>query len=268
MYRTVCLLGGVLLTLSSASTVLAEQPAVETVLHRWAAASAAIPSPGKSAGQRTLFAHRRQHSGHEVALVLKFRGPINAADLLRRYRFKETNRNGNRIRLTATPKDGIERLFFKQFEISLDTKTYLPTVVSFTDRKGNRKGKPITLFSERQRERLASSNEPVEAPVPRSVKLGAAEDLFENSIVQTVFIGFPEEARMPSLIDMHWKQAKKTMEKLGYTVKIRRGRAARQPEQVYFVYGQVPKPDELLTPSTTVILTLFDKVEKSYNPEN
>jgi hypothetical protein len=267
MDRTACLLAGALLTLSATATVSAEPPVAEPVLRRWAAASAAIPPPGKSAGQRALFAHRRQHSGHEIALILKFRGPVDVADLLQRYQFARCNRNGDRIRLRATPKDGVERLFFEQFELTLDAKTYLPTAISFTDRHGNRKGELITLFTDRQRERFARTNEPVEAPVPRPVKLASADDPAENSIVQAAFVRF-SKARMPSLIDLHWKQAKKTLEKLGYAVKFRRGRAAQLPEQVFYVYDQVPKPDELLTPKTTVILTLFDNVEESSTPKN
>lgn len=249
-------------------TVLSQTPpSAERALRLWADASAEIPAPGKSARQRALYRHRSDHSGHEIALILEFLGPVDADDLLQRYRFTGIEQAGGGIRLTAVPRDSVERLFYRQWEIVLDARTHLPVSLTFSGRNDRSPGEPVALFSDRQRALIAAANVTKETHVTDNVQLASAESPAENRVVQaaaSTTSAWPQDvqrraARMPALYGMHWKSTAAALRDLGYTVRFRRGKPAERPEQVYCIAEQSPAPGALLSEETTVVLTLFDK---------
>jgi hypothetical protein len=111
--RIACLFIVASLALSAKPAISAPPPRLSpaSILREWATASQAIVPTGKSAGIRTQHAQRSRHNGHQIALIVEFRGPVDADKLLARYRFIEAKRTGNTIRLTAVPRDVVERLF-------------------------------------------------------------------------------------------------------------------------------------------------------------
>lgn len=273
------LLAGVGLAISTSTAHAQTSTAAERVLRLWAAAAETVSSPGKSARQRILYRHRAVHSGHEINLVLEFLGPIDADELLGRYRFTGVERIGDRLRLTATPRDGVERLFLPQWEVMLDAETYLPVSLAFSGRDERPQSGPIALFTDQQRESIAAANPLLEAPRPGRIRLAAAESRSGNGVAhasanfvanqqagRNAVIGGPaaigrSPARMPVLYGRDWKSTATALRDLGYTVRLRRGKSAERPEQIYHVADQSPRPGEPLSRGATVILTLFDKRE-------
>lgn len=84
-----------------------------------------------------------ERSGQEVALACELQGPIDAADLLKRYDWTVTD-DLDAVELTAVPKDPLERLFYSRFTVTLDSATWRPISIRFPARDG-RIGETVAL---------------------------------------------------------------------------------------------------------------------------
>ena len=50
-----------------------------------------------------------------------------------------------RIVLTAEPRETVEQLFYRGFELQLDSDTHQPVMIRFMDRNGKQADEPIRL---------------------------------------------------------------------------------------------------------------------------
>lgn len=64
---------------------------------------------------------------------------------------------------------------------------------------------------------------------------------------------------VPVVTGMHFRSAEKILKDAGYNVKFRRGVAARQNQEVFVTYDQIPKAGVELTRGQSVTLVLFTK---------
>ncbi|MBT6495221.1 MAG: outer membrane lipoprotein carrier protein LolA [Planctomycetaceae bacterium] len=200
IFRIACLLIGAALALSAQRTSAAPPPRLspEHVLREWASISKAILPAGKSAGKRTQHAQRGRHNGHQIALIVEFRGPIDADNLLARYRFTEAKRKGNTIHLTCIPRDGIERLFVPRFEVAFTDDSFLPTSLQFADRNSGKMGKPVAMLIKVSEAVIAELNAPVRAPLPPDIQLVKGEQVNSPEAVKTAAADIPAGTSKPS----------------------------------------------------------------------
>ena len=177
VFPVACLLIGGAIVLATAPSIAAPPPRLspEHILREWAAISEAVVPTSKSAEKRTCHAQRGRLNGHQIALIVELRGPIDADDLLARYRFTEAKRKGNTVRLTVIPRDGVERLFVPRFEVEFIDDSYLPTSLRFADRNGGKMGEPVAVLVKISAAVIAEMNEPVRAPLPPEIRLVKGE---------------------------------------------------------------------------------------------
>lgn len=135
-------------------TAVRDAGRIEGVLDRWARASKSL-SPLSEAEKRTISdTYKHVHSGHELAVALEFRGPVRAADLVAKYRWTGVEATDRAVRLTAVPRDDVERLFFRGFEVTLDPRTHLPVSIRFTPRSGRPQSRPLGLVPKLEHGRI------------------------------------------------------------------------------------------------------------------
>jgi len=185
MFPIASLLIGAAIVLSTQPTIAAPPPRLspEHVLREWASISQAIVPPGKSAAKRACHAQRERHNGHQIALIVEFRGPVDADKLLARYRFTEAKRTGNTIQLTGIPRDGIERLFVPRFDVGFTDDSFLPTSLQFADRNSDKMGEPVAMLVKVSAAVIAELNAPVRAPLPSGIRLvGGERGKFQGTV--------------------------------------------------------------------------------------
>jgi hypothetical protein len=198
--RIACSLMCVALALSAQPANSASPPRLnpESILREWATASQAIVPAGKSAGKRTQHAQRSRHNGHQIAIIVEFRGPIVADKLLARYRFTKAKRTGNTIRLTAVPRDVVERLFIPRFEVGFTDDSILPTSLRFADRNSDKMGEPVAILIKLSDAIIAELNAPVRAPLPSDIQLVGGEQVKSQETVRTAAAEIPADNRKES----------------------------------------------------------------------
>lgn len=104
------------------------------ILDGWAAASKAhLPIP-EAERMRLRYAFPGR-SGQEISLTAELQGPVDAADLARRYAWT-ADRSAGAILLTASPNDALERLFYDRFTVALDAATLRPVSICFSGANG------------------------------------------------------------------------------------------------------------------------------------
>lgn len=112
------------------------------ILGRWEFASRAH-LPTTDAERLRLKYDRPGRSGQELALTCELQGPVDAADLGRRYNWSVTD-DADAVELTAVPKDRLERLFYDRFTVTLDPADWRPTAIRFVTPDG-RRGPAVAL---------------------------------------------------------------------------------------------------------------------------
>ncbi len=100
------------------------------ILDRWEAASQGF-YPITDAERLRLRADRPELTGQQIELVCALKQPVRADDLARRYHWATLSKDGETATLVATPLDRLERLFYEQFAVDVDTSTGRPSGVRF-----------------------------------------------------------------------------------------------------------------------------------------
>jgi hypothetical protein len=100
------------------------------ILDRWEAASQSF-YPMTDAERLRLGTERPELTGQQIELVCALKQPVRADDLTRRYRWATLSKHGETATLVATPQDRLERLFYEQFVVDVDTSTGCPSGVRF-----------------------------------------------------------------------------------------------------------------------------------------
>ncbi|MGC1275766.1 MAG: hypothetical protein WBC44_18830 [Planctomycetaceae bacterium] len=101
----------------------------DEILSRWSLASQSH-LPVTDAERLRLQYASPERSGQELSLSCELQGPVDDAELNRRYDWTVTD-DADAVELTAIPKDGLERLFYDRFTVTLDAATWRPTAVRF-----------------------------------------------------------------------------------------------------------------------------------------
>ena len=106
------------------------------ILDRWEIASQDF-SPVTMAERLRLRYAFPGRTGQAVALTCELQEPVAAKELLRRYEWSVTGEGRHEVELTAVPRDHLERLFYGQFRVMLDTATWQPVSLSFPSAGGS-----------------------------------------------------------------------------------------------------------------------------------
>ena len=114
----------------------------DELLRRWSLASQAH-LPVTDAERLRLKYDAPKRSGQELNLVCELQGPIDDADLARRYDWTVTD-DSDAVSLTAVPKDRLERLFYERFTVTLDASNWRPAAVRF-ETHGRREHSVVAL---------------------------------------------------------------------------------------------------------------------------
>lgn len=206
---------GLAMTLAAQQAAAAPRLNPEHVLREWAKASQTIVPVGKAAQQRTFHEYKNAHKAHQIALINEFRGPVDADQLLKRYRFTEVKRARKLFRLTAVPRDDVEGLFMAGFEVAFSDNSFLPVSIQFVDTNGKQQGDSIALLTSRHESATeAFDRSPVEQE--RSVvRLAAAVDDPAGESVQQANIKFPakqgdDSKRLQEVLNKWKANAKRT----------------------------------------------------------
>jgi hypothetical protein len=94
------------------------------ILERWQAA-ARVHLPVTEAERLRMRYALPDRTGQELALITELQGPVDAADLARRYDWSVSDTLDG-VALTAVPRDQLERLFYSRFIVTLEGTTYRP----------------------------------------------------------------------------------------------------------------------------------------------
>lgn len=106
------------------------------ILSRWSLASQSHLPVTDAERLRMKYASP-ERSGQELSLSCELQGPVDDAELNRRYDWTVTD-DADAVELTAVPRDDLERLFYDRFTVTLDAATWRPTSLRFEtpDRRG------------------------------------------------------------------------------------------------------------------------------------
>ena len=188
------------------------------IVREWAKASQAIVPPGKSAQLRTLHRHRRQFNGHQIALINEFRGPVDADELLKRYRFDEVTRTGNTYRLQAVARDGVERLFSPRWQIDIDAATNLPVSLMLPLCGGGNGRQLVGLLTRQQRIDIALRELPARSR-PGTIVLASGQTSGSRRVQAES--NRAAERKMPSLVGLPWQAVQDSLERNGFVVRLK-----------------------------------------------
>jgi len=193
---------------------------------------------------------------------LPFLFGMPAAEAVQRYRLKVLAVNKEEVWLGAQPNWKQDAANWKQAKIILRRSNFLPRAVQLIDPTGN--AETVYMFSnlvlnKRQIPFLKILGRDWYNPNLRdySITTKSAE---QPQVVKPRQPAKPGAAIVPSLIGLHFKQAKQILERKGLTPRFVKGRAARVPQQVYVVSSQKPSAGSELKKGTAVTLTLFGKM--------
>jgi hypothetical protein len=123
-----------LLALPAAAAPPAAGDDARAALDRWETASRSHLPVTEAERLRLRYASP-DRSGQELDLTCELQGPIDAADLARRYDWTMME-GADAVVLTAVPKDRLEGLFYDRFSVTLDATTCRPTGVRFETAAG------------------------------------------------------------------------------------------------------------------------------------
>ncbi len=125
--------------------VLQRRQEIADALAQWEAASQnAVPLTSEDEHIAYMI-HKSKRTGHEISIAIDLQNPIQVSDLNQRFAWKTIERTDNRIVLTAEPRETVEQLFYRGFELQLDANTHLPVLIRFIDRSGKQADEPMQL---------------------------------------------------------------------------------------------------------------------------
>jgi hypothetical protein len=136
----------------------------EGLLARWEARSATLFKPGEAERVRLIYDHP-ELSGHEISLLLEFRGPVEAEALGSRYGWSKESHEPS---LRAVPIDEIERMFVPAFRVSFD-QAGLPNSLTFLTPE-KQPLREVALHTALRPRRLPR-------PAPAQIRTASAEDV-------------------------------------------------------------------------------------------
>ncbi|MBC7821954.1 MAG: PASTA domain-containing protein [Planctomycetaceae bacterium] len=227
---------------------------------------------------------------------LPFLFGMPAAKAIQRYDMKLINedKKTSKAWIEARPRWQSDRANYKLATIILDLKTFLPDAVRLIDPAGTKetafkfgelevnsksltklfRGDPFK-FSDRNYkivtkapvdERAEQDDHPgsngkvtpasATRPATKPAEKGSAKTLPSAANSKTK-VAAAAPLRVPSLVGMEWKQARKILETLGYKVSFVKGSTANRDEEVNHVERQQPDPKANLAEGETVTLWLF-----------
>lgn len=214
-----------------------------------------------------------------------------------RFDLKLISNKDGKATIHAIPKLRADAANYRLAQIILDLDTYLPDAVRLIDPAGTKE--TVFLFKKMQANSLnigAIFGADPFVPNLKSYQVHrqgmgdrADQDLNGKRVVPAAGVKasekpslddrpLPTEARpavppkkksstanvaVPSVVDLHYKQAQQTLLELGFTVKLKEGKTARRPDQVFRVEVQDPEPKTQLAPGEPVILWLYTKLESN-----
>lgn len=125
--------------------VLQRRQEIADALAQWEVASQnAVPMTSEDEHIAYMI-HKSKRTGHEISVAIHLQNPIRVDDLNKRFEWKTIERTDSRIVLTAEPRETVEQLFYRGFELQLDANTRLPVLIRFIDRSGKQADEPMQL---------------------------------------------------------------------------------------------------------------------------
>lgn len=113
------------------------------VLKKWADASRRLKPLTKLQRKHAFRIRGGQYTPHELSIAIEFHAPVTARSLVRRFAWTVLGSDRDTVRLVGVPRDGLERLFYRRFELSLDANTALPREIHFD--RGDGRPRPRSL---------------------------------------------------------------------------------------------------------------------------
>lgn len=117
---------------------------IEEVLAQWSDTSHALEPMSPARTQRLTRSLQQDYSGHEIAWITLFTGPIEREDLRDLLNWTGMRSTPDGVTLTAVPRDATERLFVSRLEVTL-TENHVPKSITFVDREGNRRAESVAF---------------------------------------------------------------------------------------------------------------------------
>lgn len=186
-------------------------------------------------------AHAQGQNIMDGPLPFLFGMPAAKAKL--RYQLELVEESDASVRLRIKPRWQQDAANWKEAQIILEKRNYLPRAVQLIDPSGNLE--TVYTFAN-----LKVNQK--ELPLPWSGKW-YAPDLRGYKMVE------PGQ-RAPDLIGKDWQSVKQSLEEAGYKVTLLRGKPAPSEDLVFKVAAQDPEPGAPLERGQTITLTLHDRV--------
>lgn len=117
---------------------------IDDALTEWSDTSHSLEPMSPARTQRLTRALQQDYSGHEIAWITLFTGPVDLEDLRDHLNWTGTRSTPDGITLTAVPRDATERLFVSRLEVTL-TEKHVPKSITFVDRQGNRREESVAF---------------------------------------------------------------------------------------------------------------------------
>lgn len=117
---------------------------IENALTEWSETSRSLEPMSPARTQRLTRSLQQDYSGHEIAWITLFTGPVELEDLRDDLTWTGLRSTSDGITLTAVPRDATERLFVSQLEVTL-TENHVPKSITFVDRQGNRREESVAF---------------------------------------------------------------------------------------------------------------------------
>jgi hypothetical protein len=117
---------------------------IENALNEWSETSHSLEPMSPARTQRLSRSLQQDYSGHEIAWITLFTGPVELEDLRDDLTWTGSRSTSDGITLTAVPRDATERLFVSQLEVTL-TENHVPKSITFVDRQGNRREESVAF---------------------------------------------------------------------------------------------------------------------------
>ncbi len=195
----------------------------QQVLTHWENASAGLLGVGALEHRRVYYLHQNTHSAHEIAILNEFRGPVLAEDLVKRFDWTLKPNKGQWV-MIGTPTDEVEKLFFQQLTVVLDSQTHLPSSVQFAGLDNKKPSKTLAVvMSPRWQEPNRFPSDVSAKPIPiASHNPRPIPDVSPVRVVEHVTLRPVPQRHLPVEVQSiltAWETASKQVHSLDATVK-------------------------------------------------
>ncbi len=112
----------------------ADSPAITTWLRRWERATRNAPERSRSEREEFRRQIHEEFNEHALAAVEQVVGQVKADQLNELFEWRIVERTRDRVCLEATPRDEMERLFYRSLRISLEADTAIPEQLVIVNR--------------------------------------------------------------------------------------------------------------------------------------